>query len=71
MAAGRRDAHDRLVAAAVERAVDCDALVVSMISMIPAVLAVPPLPGRTVLTSANTAVAKLKALVTSSASPGG
>jgi hypothetical protein len=70
-AAGRRDAHDRLVAAAVERAVDCDALVVSMISMIPAVLAVPPLPGRTVLTSANTAVAKLKALVTSSASPGG
>jgi hypothetical protein len=71
MAAGKRDEHDRLVAEAVGRAVDCDLLVVSQISMIPAVLAVPPLPGRTILTSANTAVARLKALVTSSASPGG
>ncbi|MDB5405618.1 MAG: hypothetical protein JWL84_530 [Rhodospirillales bacterium] len=71
MASGRRDEHDRLVAAAVDRATGCDALVVSQISMIPAVFAVPPLPGRTILTSANTAVARLRALVTSSASPGG
>jgi hypothetical protein len=69
MAAGRRDEHDRLVADAAARATDCDVLVVSQISMIPAVLAVPALPGRTVLTSANTAVAKLRSLVTSSASP--
>jgi hypothetical protein len=68
MAAGRRDEHDRLVAEAVGRATDCDTLVVSQISMIPAVLAVPDLPGRKILTSANTAVARLRALVTAGAS---
>jgi hypothetical protein len=69
MAAGNRAEHDRLVADAVGRATDCDVLVVSQISMIPAVLAVPDLPGRKVLTSANTAVARLRALVTAGASP--
>jgi hypothetical protein len=64
MAAGNRDEHDRLVAAAVGRATDCDVLVVTQISMIPAVLAVPARSGRTILTSADTAVARLRALVT-------
>ena len=63
LVAGRREDHDRLVAEVAARVADCDVLVLGQISMAPAAASIPARPGRVVLTTPDTAVAKMKALM--------
>ena len=59
--AGRNGEHDRLIADAAEALGDCDAIVLGQFSMASAARAIPPRPGRKVLTSPASAVARLRA----------
>lgn len=61
--AGDGAAHDRLIAQAAGALPPVDALVLAQFSMERAAPAIPPVPGRTVLTTPESAVRKLKALV--------
>lgn len=63
LVAGRREDHDRLVAEAAARITDCDVLVLGQISMAPAAASIPARPGRVVMTTPDTAVAKMKTLL--------
>jgi Asp/Glu/hydantoin racemase len=58
--AGRGDEHDRLIAAAADGLRDCDALILGQFSMATAAALIPKRPGRTVLTSPQSAVMRLK-----------
>jgi Asp/Glu/hydantoin racemase len=57
---GRVDEHDRMIAAAAEGIGDCDALILGQFSMASAAPLIPKRPGRTVLTSPASAVARLR-----------
>jgi Asp/Glu/hydantoin racemase len=57
---GQAQEHDRLIAAAAAEMEDCDALVLGQFSMASAARVIPGHPGRAVLTSPASAVAKLK-----------
>ena len=57
---GDRQEHDRRVANCAAQFVDCDALLLAQHSMGPACRSIPAVPGRSVLTSPETAIAKLK-----------
>ena len=57
---GRDSEHDRLIAAAAAEVGPCDALVLGQFSMARAAAGIPPAPGRKVLTSPHSAVARLK-----------
>lgn len=59
---GKPSEHDRLIAAAAEEIGPCDALVLGQFSMARAAAGIPPRPGRQVLTSPRSAVARLKRL---------
>ncbi len=61
--AGDRARHDELVLAAAAKMQACDALLLSQFSMAPVSRQLPPLPGRRVLTSPGSAVAKIRRLV--------
>jgi len=61
--AGRAEEHDRLVAAAAEQMLDCDAVLLSQFSMANAAARIRPTPPCRVLTSPASAVARLRALV--------
>ena len=58
--AGRGDEHDALIAAAAEGIGDCDALILGQFSMASAAQVIPARPGRKVLTSPASAVARLR-----------
>jgi Asp/Glu/hydantoin racemase len=58
--AGKSAEHDRLIAAAAEGLGDCDAIVLGQFSMATAARVIPPRPGRKVLTSPASAVARLR-----------
>lgn len=60
----RHPAHDRMVAEAADGLADCDVLLIAQMSMATAAPQVRPVRGRTVLTSPDAAVAKLKRLLT-------
>ena len=60
---GDRERHDSLVAAAAEGLAGCDVLLLAQHSMSPVKERIPERPGRRVLTSSETAVRKLRALV--------
>jgi Asp/Glu/hydantoin racemase len=60
---GKRAEHDELVRRAAAEATDCDVLLMGQISMAPAARVIAPLPGRLLLTSPDTAVAKLRSLL--------
>ncbi len=60
---GDREEHDELVLAAAADLGACDVLMLAQFSMAPVVHRVPELPGRRVLTSPGSAVAKLKRLL--------
>ena len=60
---GDRKRHDSLVAAAVEGLTECDVLLLAQHSMSPVKERIPERAGRLVLTSSETAVRKLRALV--------
>ncbi len=57
---GRISEHDRLIAAAAVEIGPCDALVLGQFSMARAAAGIPAAPGRKVLTSPHSAVARLK-----------
>jgi len=57
---GRGAEHDRLIATAAAEIGACDALVLGQFSMARAATGIPPCPGRKVLTSPHSAVARLK-----------
>jgi Asp/Glu/hydantoin racemase len=57
---GRKDEHDHLVAAVAEEIGACDALILGQFSMASAAEVIKPLPGRKVLTSPVSAVARLQ-----------
>jgi len=59
---GRHSEHDRLIAAAAADVGPCDALVLGQFSMARAAAGIPAAPGRKVLTSPHSAVARLKQL---------
>ena len=59
--AGRADEHDRLIADAVSTLDRCDAIVLGQFSMASAAQIIPQHPGRKVLTSPASAVARLRA----------
>jgi Asp/Glu/hydantoin racemase len=59
---GRHSEHDSLIAAAAAEVGPCDALVLGQFSMARAAAGIPPAPGRKVLTSPHSAVARLKQL---------
>jgi Asp/Glu/hydantoin racemase len=59
---GRHSEHDRLIAAAAVEMGPCDALVLGQFSMARAAAGIPTAPGRKVLTSPHSAVARLKQL---------
>lgn len=61
--AGDGDAHDRIVAAAASTLEDVDVLVLCQFSLARAATAIAALPGRTVLTTPDSAVAKLRKLL--------
>jgi Asp/Glu/hydantoin racemase len=61
--AGDAERHDRLIAAAAGEAGDCDALVLAQFSMASAAARIAPRPGRKVLTSPASAVARLRRLL--------
>jgi Asp/Glu/hydantoin racemase len=61
--AGKRAEHDALVQAMAAKATDCDVLLIGQVSMAPVAKTIAALPGRTVLTSPDTAVAKMRALL--------
>ena len=58
--AGRADEHDQIVAKAAEQFEDCDALMLAQYSTASAARLIRAVPGRTVLTSPDTAVELLK-----------
>ena len=60
---GDREEHDELVLAAAAELGSCDVLMLAQFSMAPVASRVPELPGRRVLTSPGSAVAKLKRLL--------
>jgi len=59
---GRTAEHDKLIAAAAAEVGPCDALVLGQFSMARAATGIPAAPGRKVLTSPHSAVARLKQL---------
>ena len=59
---GRAAEHDRLIATAAVEMGRCDALMLGQFSMARAAAGIPPVPGRRVLTSPHSAVARLKQL---------
>ncbi len=61
--AGRGHEHDALIAAAAEGMGECDAIVLGQFSMASAAQAIPQRPGRKVLTSPASAVARLRAVL--------
>lgn len=61
--AGRADAHDRLIAEAAARMMDCDAVLLSQFSMASAAARIPSTPTRKILTSPASAVARLRSLL--------
>lgn len=61
--AGCTEDHDRLIADAAHEIGDCDALILGQFSMASAARAIPSRPRRRVLTSPNSAVARLKQLL--------
>ncbi len=63
--AGDRRTHDGLIAKGAEAMQNCDALLLGQFSMAPALAEIPSVPGRQVLSSPTTAVAKLKATLAS------
>lgn len=63
MAAGRRAEHDRLIAEVTAAMTDCDVLVLGQISMASAAAVIPPRPGRIVMTTPDSAVMKIRALL--------
>jgi hypothetical protein len=60
MAAGRPEEHHRLIAGFASRITDCDVLVLGQISMAPAAVLIPPCAGRTVMTTPDSAVQKMR-----------
>ncbi len=60
---GDREEHDELVLAAARELGACDVLMLAQFSMAPVARRIPELPGRQVLTSPGSAVAKLKRLL--------
>ena len=58
--AGQCAEHDKLIAAAAEGMIDCDAIILGQFSMASAARAIPDHPGRKVLTSPASAVARLR-----------
>jgi Asp/Glu/hydantoin racemase len=60
LTAGRADEHDRLIAAAAAEMDDCSAIVLGQFSMASAAASIPKKAGRTVLTSPDSAVQKLR-----------
>ncbi len=58
--AGDRSGHDRLIAAEAATMHNCDSLMLGQFSMAPVLAQIPEVPGRRVLTSPDTAVAKLR-----------
>lgn len=60
---GDREEHDELVLAAAAELGPCDVLMLAQFSMAPVASRVPESPGRRVLTSPGSAVAKLKRLI--------
>lgn len=61
--AGRGDEHDRLIAEAAAKLPPVDALILAQFSMARAAAAIAPVPGRAVITTPDSAVRKLRALV--------
>ena len=59
---GRAAEHDQLIAKAAVEMGRCDALMLGQFSMARAAAGIPPVPGRRVLTSPHSAVARLKQL---------
>lgn len=62
---GERECHDRLVAEAAKDLRDCDVIALAQYSMAPAAARVADMTGRCVLTTPDSAVAKLKRLLES------
>lgn len=60
---GRAEDHDRLIAQAVDRVGECDAVVLAQFSMARAAAAITPRAGRRIITTPGSAVAKLRRLV--------
>jgi len=58
--AGRHSEHDRLIAAAAEDLMECDAVILGQFSMASAAAVIPARPGRKVLTSPASAVVRLR-----------
>jgi hypothetical protein len=63
LAAGRPDEHDARIVASAAAADPCDALLLCQFSMARVAKRIAPVPGRTVLTTPDPAVAKLRRLV--------
>ena len=63
MAKGNRAEHDRLIAECAAGIADCDVLVLGQISMASAAALIPPRPGRVVMTTPESTVAKMQALL--------
>ena len=61
--AGDRSTHDGLIAAEAAAMHNCDSLMLGQFSMAPVLTQIPEAPGRRVLTSPDTAVAKLKRIL--------
>ncbi|HEY4134527.1 MAG TPA: aspartate/glutamate racemase family protein [Alphaproteobacteria bacterium] len=61
--AGKRAEHDALVLTAAAKATDCDVLLIGQVSMAPVAKEIASVPGRTVLTSPDTAVVKMRMLL--------
>ncbi|MDH5342968.1 MAG: arylsulfatase, partial [Betaproteobacteria bacterium] len=57
---GNAEGHDNLIAGAAAKLTDCDVLVLGQFSMASATRLIPALAGRTVLTSPDSAVMRLK-----------
>ena len=63
LAAGKQDEHDARIVASAAAATACDVLLLCQFSMARAAKGIAPVPGRTVLTTPDPAVAKLRRLV--------